>query len=197
MQAHVVLFGSVALRRVYCGPCESFALVRKDGTLCCCDSKIPADLEYRKIKRVVEPEQVRRLPPVQERRLILQEQENRCLYCERQFGTSVFRKQKWVKLKLHWDHMVPFSYQQNNSVSNYAAACHLCNLFKSAMIFQTLEEARIYLQAAWEKENNTEQKCAQTPIVASNSRQIGIGSDTVALPVVPLIGTGATPGFTR
>jgi 5-methylcytosine-specific restriction endonuclease McrA len=152
MKAHVALFGTVALRRMFCGPCGCYSLIRNDGTFCCCDKPLVGEVKFRGIKRVVEPEQVRRRPTPTERKQILEDQNHCCLYCERRLGSWVLRKNKQVRLRLHWDHMVPFSYQQNNSMSNFVAACHLCNMHKHSMIFSTLEEARIYLVAKQEKE---------------------------------------------
>jgi|SRR3982750_2717634 len=158
MKAHIALFGTVALRRMFCGPCGCYSLIRRDGTFCCCDKKLTGEVEFRGIKRVVEPEQVRRRPSALDRQKILEAQNNCCLYCERRFGSWVLRRKKEVRLRLHWDHMVPFSYQQNNSAANFAAACHLCNQHKHAMVFTTLEQARIYLLAKLEKESNYAQE---------------------------------------
>jgi len=55
------------------------------------------------------------------------------------------------KLCLEWDHQVPYSYSQNNHDANFLPACHLCNRWKSALIFQTVEEVKVYVATKWEK----------------------------------------------
>jgi 5-methylcytosine-specific restriction endonuclease McrA len=50
-------------------------------------------------------------------------------------------------LKVNWDHVVPFSYSQNNYAYNFVAACQICNGIKGSQMFKTLEEARIHIRA--------------------------------------------------
>lgn len=50
-----------------------------------------------------------------------------------------------VVLQVNWDHKVPFAYSQNNGNQNFVAACQICNRLKSRIMFNSLEEARVYL----------------------------------------------------
>jgi 5-methylcytosine-specific restriction endonuclease McrA len=93
---------------------------------------------------------VRRQPTGEEKRLILENQGRRCLYCQRMFGSAVIRKGKIVWLKVTWDHVVPFSYSQNNHGHNFAAACQICNGLKGSLMFATIEEARTHILALLE-----------------------------------------------
>lgn len=88
---------------------------------------------------------VRRQPTEEEKREILAAQGNRCMYCERSFGSPVIRKGRLVWLRVTWDHLVPFSYGQNNYRYNFVAACQICNGLKGSMMFATIEEARTYI----------------------------------------------------
>ena len=54
------------------------------------------------------------------------------------------------KLKVHWDHKIPYSYAQDNRDINFVASCSVCNLMKHDRMFETLDEAREYLQTRWE-----------------------------------------------
>jgi len=48
-------------------------------------------------------------------------------------------------LRVCWDHKVPYAYSQNNRITNYAAACQICNSLKAALMFATVEETQIYV----------------------------------------------------
>jgi len=74
------------------------------------------------------------------RRKCLDKQENRCFYCKEEFDSIITRNGKPLKLKLVWDHMVPYSYFQTNPDNNFVAACHVCNSIKSNKMFNTVEE---------------------------------------------------------
>lgn len=146
-RTHNALFGNVSILRGYCYDCQSRAFVI-DGDLQCCGKTFKKLLvPIVEIERVSIPVLMRKLPGLAERNEILQRQEYSCFYCDRRLGSWVDgRKQKQVKLRLHWDHWVPFSYNQDNRGDNFVAACHQCNARKSNLMFQTVEEARVYLQ---------------------------------------------------
>lgn len=146
--SYMALYGAVAIEKAYCKDCEDYSFVL-DGKLVCCD-KSPDRPPWR-YRRVSEPEQHRKLPKIAARRAKLEEQEHRCLYCRRAFDSIVYRKGKPVRLRLHWDHMVPYAYGRDNHDANFAASCHICNHIKSDHCFQTVEEAQIYLAAKWEE----------------------------------------------
>lgn len=142
MRGHTAIYGNVKIRRGYCGRCRVSAFIL-DGKLQCCYSAV--DFKSDRAVRVCEPEQRRRYPSAAERRMILEQQRNECLYCERGFETRATWKGKEVELRICWDHIVPFSHSQNNGWANFGAACQICNSLKSAKMFDTLDEARIYL----------------------------------------------------
>ena len=142
-KAGMALYGNIALERGYCKECDTTAFVR-NGKLACCGaefSKVP-DKYY----RVSGSPQGRKTPPAAEKRRILEEQENKCFYCDVEFDSLRWRNGRAIRIKLHWDHKLPYAYSQNNHTSNFVAACHVCNGIKSDKVFQTVEEAQIYLQ---------------------------------------------------
>ncbi len=130
---HVALYGNVRIPRSYCKPCGRYALVL-DGVKQCCDTR--AEPEATGVRRISEPANQRRKPSETDQRAILQAQGGRCLYCDRGFGQGV---------ALVWDHRTPWAYAANNKASNFAAACRPCNAWKSDHIFQTVDEARVYI----------------------------------------------------
>jgi hypothetical protein len=71
------------------------------------------------------------------KRKLLEQQNHQCYYCGadlNEFG-----------IKTHFDHVVSFNYSGNNHPSNFVAACEMCNLLKSDLFFDSLEEAKEYV----------------------------------------------------
>lgn len=143
---HVALYGAARILRGYCETCRDNAFVVDSELLCCGQpwSKDPV-----KYKRMTETDGRRRRLSKAQKSYVLAVQGFRCLYCDIEFGKSVERVKKEILvtevLKVHWDHLVPFVYSQDNSLPNYGAACQLCNGMKGSKMFQTLEEAREFL----------------------------------------------------
>lgn len=86
----------------------------------------------------------------------LEAQDWRCFYCERGFGAKVWRGSNFIELRVEWDHMVPYSFNQNNGASNFVAACRVCNALKSDRMFQSVDAAKVYLNAAWKEKGYEE-----------------------------------------
>ena len=139
---HNAVYGSVVLERAFCTACDCWSIVQDNKHLCCDKRRVIPPKNY---KRMVESTSGRKKPGAKDRRKILQEQGNCCLYCTLPFGSKVLRGTKVVKLQLHWDHLVPYSYSQNNLGSNFVAACHVCNNIKSDKCFNSLEEAKQFI----------------------------------------------------
>lgn len=147
--ARLALYGNVGIPRVYCQDCQRNALVIK-GIKQCCDQK-DAD-EVKGVERIIEPEGHRKHgPPKAEQEALLTAQGYRCLYCDKRLGSTAWYKGKRVVLKLHWDHVIPYEYGQNNDVSNFVAACHVCNHWKSDFVFNSLEEIQVYVGEKWQR----------------------------------------------
>jgi 5-methylcytosine-specific restriction endonuclease McrA len=128
---HLALYGNIAIRREWCWACQRFALV-VDNSLGCCN-RSPSAEEVKKIKRFSSPEDMRKQLPAKIKARILADQEFRCIYCRTEF-----------KGRVHFDHLIPFAFAQNNGVDNFVAACPPCNLHKSDKIFDSLEAAQQY-----------------------------------------------------
>lgn len=142
--AHLMaLYGSVRIPRGPCPLCGETSLVIKGKSACCGAEVEDLPSAY---KRMSETSGIRRLPPLRLRRAVIEAQGGRCFYCERHFGSSVVRRGRLILLRLEWDHKVPFSFDGNNSPANFVASCHVCNAIKNDRCFQTIEEARSFLQ---------------------------------------------------
>ena len=57
------------------------------------------------------------------------------------------KRKKYIKLKIHYDHFVPWVYSGDNSGPNISASCHICNSLKSDNHFYDLISAKEYLNA--------------------------------------------------
>ena len=74
---------------------------------------------------------MRRPPSTYEREQALERQDGKCFYCNQPLGAVRTRNGREVTLRTHWDHLMPYAYDQNNSPDNFVAACHVCNGIKS------------------------------------------------------------------
>lgn len=150
----LVYFGNVVMPRLKCPSCGRLALVVDGETTCCLTpiSKMP-EKSWRECES---GDLRRRLPPKAARERILDEQDHRCLYCERQFGNAVSHRGNEYILRVTWDHCVPFCHSRNNQTQNYVAACQFCNNWKNDKMFDDLDQIRVYisnkLAVKWHRE---------------------------------------------
>jgi hypothetical protein len=99
----------------------------------------------------------RRKPSGVAQKRILDGQDHRCLYCCRRIGSVVYKRGEYkgrafgVRLKLVWDHYVPYIYSLDSSDSNFVAACHICNGFKSDLMMDSLKDYRNHIADKWER----------------------------------------------
>lgn len=148
MKECVALYGNVAIMRAYCPECHGIALVVQ-GDMACCGGP-PGGIPDEFV-RVSEPPLVRKLPPPSQRKHILAEQQGRCFWCDFPFGSWRRYKGKLRRLKIEWDHMLPWSHSRDNSVDNFVASCHLCNGIKSNLVFATVEEVRQHVESYYRR----------------------------------------------
>lgn len=161
MASHIALYGNVTLTRGWCHDCSGYALVIK-GKFACCDREY-SDMP-RMVKRMSTPEDVRRLPPLRDRRAQLSEQEGKCFYCLREFGRKVYKHGvKPVVLRVNWDHVLPYSYSQDNHALNFVAACQICNGFKSSRIYATVWDAQVAIATRWAVSRYSDLPTAELP----------------------------------
>lgn len=145
---YMALYGNVKILKAWCDDCKGYFFVI-DHKFACCDK--PIEKNPSRYKRESNPEQKRKRPKPKEIKEQLEHQGFVCFYCGKQFNTIVYRKKKVIILRMACDHMVPYSYSQNNHVSNFVIACHICNGMKSNKCFDTIEDAREYLNKRWEE----------------------------------------------
>ena len=142
--ANVAMYGNTKLLRVYCYACRCNAFVVK-GFKACCDTEIKSELRLENFTIECEPEFIRKTPPKEIQEKILNAQDHSCFYCEHTFNTHVFRDGKPKRVVLNWDHFVPWAYSRDNKGFNFVAACSICNQLKSNKVFDTVDQARLYI----------------------------------------------------
>src|SRR3990167_4072035 len=138
MKRRIALYGNQRLERADCPSCGSRAFVLDREYTCCHHPILRAQKPPRRFERITEPVYIRRRPSARLQSLILETQDFRCLYCLRRFGAPYKKGDRTYLARLSWDHLTPFSYQQDNSFENFAAACTRCNGWKSDLVFRDI-----------------------------------------------------------
>lgn len=146
---HLAVYGNTEVWRGFCTQCKRMALI-VENEIQCCDAQVVIPDQPPRRKRMSIAENQRRRLKKRQRQACLEDQHYRCLYCEQSFGSIVWYKSKQITLKIVWDHQTPFAFSQDNRECNFVAACHICNAWKSALIFQSVDEVKIYVQQKWE-----------------------------------------------
>ena len=143
MIIEVVYYQDIVMVRAYCSTCKAAAFII-DGHYTCCGKKAPAIKDITGVLYSREAGDIKRIKcPKKIQNEILMEQNNKCKWCGYEFGEIISnKKNKEIKHlnKVHFDHKIPFIYI-GNPVSNWVAACDICNSIKSAHYFKTYEDA--------------------------------------------------------
>lgn len=187
---HSALYGNTKLIRSYCKRCRRMAFVL-DGLIQCCDTPV-----YRTAKRVIRmtlATQVRKKPSKKQQDELLEQYRWSCAYCERAFGSYAKYGNEVRKIRINWDHKVPWIYNQNNHDENFLPACQCCNAWKSSKIFANIDEVRLFVHQKWMdygEEGNSQWKSSVSqqsdlsstePVndVRNDSQSGGDGNDSV------------------
>jgi|SRR3990167_1459633 len=147
MRVVLGLYGNVKIPRVYCKQCKRWALVVGGKRQCCGRQIIVAPVTA---KRMSSPPVVRKQPKQAERKRLLELFQDACAYCEKTFDSWTAYHGRPKRVRLNWDHQVPWVYSQNNRKENFLPACRFCNSWKGSLIFRTIEEVKIYVHQKWE-----------------------------------------------
>lgn len=151
MDAQRVYFGNVSLARAVCPDCGIPALI-VNGIRACCGAPVEA-VRIIDAKKECDPRAFvkrsnhRISKTVKEK--ILRAQGYICAYCDVPFGAVLWDKWRCRKLRVEvrWDHFTPWAYAQSHKVE-FIASCVTCNAIKSSKVFDTMAEARAFIQEA-------------------------------------------------
>ena len=138
----VAKYGSVYMIREKCPECGDTSFVINGKSACC---NIPIKININKFQNMIQGNIRKGKPNKDIRKNLLEIQQNACAYCRHTFGTIYIRKNVTYRLKINWDHFVPYSFIQANDKLGWVAACNVCNNIKSNSIFASIEEVVKYV----------------------------------------------------
>ena len=139
-----VYFGKVAMFRCYCDHCKQEALVI-NRRLQCCNRVLSKPEKYTKKRETITTKRKRISAHV--KKATLTSQHGKCIYCNCDLMEPVWnpQKTKYEKNIINYDHILPWSYSGNNCLENIVASCSECNKYKSGLVFDSLEDAQVYI----------------------------------------------------
>lgn len=150
----VRLFGGVTMTRLKCRACRKWSLKGKGEWRCDCGSVDSTQDSFEAIKRVglCYVNRTSFIPPKAERERILADQQNRCAYCDREFGSFRIKVgcRTAFQLKICWDHVVPWEYARTHK-GDFVASCQTCNSIKSSKMFSSMDQARAHIALVRER----------------------------------------------
>ncbi|MEE9214897.1 MAG: HNH endonuclease signature motif containing protein [Thermodesulfobacteriota bacterium] len=141
----VSIYGGIKLRKQYCSDCRGRAFVI-DGILQCCDKEALQPTTEKLVRECTGDYRRRHIPKGRQQQILL-EQENKCKYCELEFGSRIknLKTDKQVTLKITFDHVIPWSYSGTNK-EEIVAACQVCNGLKSNDFFDDIDSIKVELK---------------------------------------------------
>jgi hypothetical protein len=144
----VLQCGSVVMHRGICSMCGDECFIVGDGKSSCCRSHADIIIGY---VRKLSTSTRRKVPPIAKQEEILASQENRCYWCNREFGAYVMKRSsdRAYKLRPVWDHYIPYSYTGASLPNDFVASCRVCNSFKSAKLPLDEELLRAIIDRRW------------------------------------------------
>ena len=161
------VYGTVVIPRGYCSECDTYAFII-DQQFACCGN--PAETDTERFVRMSDVAAARSGPSKRWRKYILELQQFRCFYCDRRFGSRVYRGLRMVSLCVHWDHVNPYVYSLDNRDQNFVAACHICNGIKSSLIFGSVEDARTHIRSRWEAKGYSDVPRVRNPVHSETTK---------------------------
>ncbi len=145
-----LVYGNVVLYEIICKHCKEKNLVGNPFEKCSICKIQLTDKKIKNVKVIVTAKRKNRVSAEVKKR-IQKEQDGLCYWCDRPFGVPYIKNNKISKLKIHYDHKIPFSYTQNNEDDNFVGACNICNQAKSSFVYDNESDCKNYLKEKWEQ----------------------------------------------
>ena len=147
-----IVCGDVVLYRAVCPECSEYNLSGKRTFKCACgkgyDESTAGRVRYiaTRPKRKVLRKYAKPLAMMQN---------NCCYWCYIKFGSLILKKDRHrgyeqKEIKIHVDHIIPYSYVGNSDPDNLCAACSICNAWKYNKHFKGEYETQQYLKSKWD-----------------------------------------------
>ena len=141
-----VIYGKVTMYRHKCPLCQLDILSNGRDYECDCGYRS----KDKKIKRTtIEVTTGRQKISAKLKKGLNKKQMGDCYWCGRRFGAMYYKNNSVKTLRRHYDHKIPYVYEQRNRDDNWCVACNICNLFKSSLLFETEEDCVEYLTKRW------------------------------------------------
>ena len=145
-------YGGLIIERGVCTECGDPCIICKDDTSSCCSAEVKR-FGSGVIVKETHGSLMRKRPSRYLQKELLKNQDNRCFWCGREFGSYILSPKNIVrKITPVWDHYIPYSYTGDNR--GFVAACQRCNAHKSAIIISdslTEDSLKEYLKRTWYK----------------------------------------------
>ena len=141
--------GKVTLAKWDCPFCGEENLTGYDSLVCQnrgCNARF--DANFKRTRVISRSERRRPVSRVTASRLA-ESQNNRCFWCENEFGEYVMKQGVVRRLDVVVDHVLPWTYSLNHGEENLVASCQICNGWKSSLVFETEDDCRGFLKRKW------------------------------------------------
>lgn len=141
------VYGQVVIPSEKCPHCGYEAFVVQNQFTCC--GRPATRKKPKKIIFEVDTGNCRRkrLSKAAQNELI-KEQNNRCFYCNAEFGTARLWRGYYEYIVPEFDHVLPFAYCRSND--DIVAACRRCNRHKSSKLFNSRAEIIRHMKEYYE-----------------------------------------------
>jgi len=144
------VYGNIVLYEIKCKLCKEKNLVGDPYGCCPSCNKPFKEEKINKTEIIVGSKRMR--PKKATKKRIKDEQDGHCYWCGRLFGEIYEKNNKIMRLRINYDHKIPFSFCKSNHEDNFVGACNVCNTFKSSMVFDDEKICRDYLLRKWDKD---------------------------------------------
>ncbi len=170
-------YGHISIIRAECPDCEYPSFIINSMFVCCSleateDNEILLNIIDERRESEGEAKRGRLKKIIKD--YLIKSQNNRCIYCDKLFGTIYLYGQKPRLVKIHIDHFVSWKYSGDSSENNLVASCDLCNQIKSSLYFETFQEAYVYIRLELQRKRveiggeEKKEKKKTNPKIASN-----------------------------
>lgn len=138
-----LIYGSVAIKSDICKTCGFQSFIVRQRFSCC------GRFAYGKqtdIRRISQARSNRKRFSPEFIKTLVSKQSGLCFWCGIPFEELEFSRRKLAKKKVHLEHLEPFIFAANECRKNLVAACSICNLIKSDLMFDSIYECRKYIK---------------------------------------------------
>jgi len=142
-------YGDTVSYRHRCPRCGLHTLSGGTEFKCDCGYKSYNVVVKREIIETGKPR--RRVCPADIKKRLIEDQDDKCFWCEREIGQPYYKSSKVRYLKRNYDHAVPYARSGRNTRDNWRLSCDVCNRWKASLVFDNEYDCSEYLKRKWSK----------------------------------------------